>query len=53
MMPGREAQHLIDLFFPTPAGDPRSELDEVGADLSEKLYEVHSDAQITMGKEQR
>ena len=50
---GREAQYCIDLFYPKPPGDPRLELGEVGAELSDKLFEVHSHAQLTMGKEQR
>ena len=33
--------------------DPRLELGDVGAELSEKLYEVHSHAQISNGEEQR
>ena len=41
------------MFYPKPPGDPRLELGEVGAALSDKLYEVHSHAQLTMGKEQR
>ena len=36
-----------------PQGDPRLELGEVGADLSEMLYEVFSHVQMTMGEEQR
>ena len=43
-----EAQYPIDLFYPKPPGDPRLDLGEVGAALSEKLYEVHSHAQLTM-----
>ena len=53
MLYGREAQYPIDLFYPKPPGDPRLELGEVGAALSDKLYEVHSHAQQTLGKEQR
>ena len=53
MLYGREAQYPIDLFYPKPPGDPRLELGEVGAELSDKLFEVHSHAQLTMGKEQR
>ena len=53
MLYGREAQYPNDLFYPKPPGDPRFELGEVGTALSEKLYEVHRHAQITMGKEQR
>ena len=34
-------------------GDPRLVLGEDGLELNEKLYEVHSHAQVTMGKEQR
>ena len=53
MLYGREAQYPIDLFYPKPPGDPRLELGEVGAGLSDKLFEVHSHAQLTIGKEQR
>ena len=49
----REAQYPIDLFYPKPTGDPRLEIGEVGAALIDKLYEVHSHAQLTIGKEQR
>ena len=53
MLYAREAQYPIDLFFPKPPGDFRSEVDDLGTELNEKLYEVHSHAQLTMGKEQR
>ena len=46
-------QVFIDLYYPKPPGDPRLELGEMGTELNEKLYEVHSHAQMTMGKEQR
>ena len=53
MLYGREAQYPINLFYPKPQGDPRLELGEVGAASSDKQYEVHSHAQLTMEKEQR
>ena len=53
MLFAREAQYPIDLYFLKPPGDPRRELSESGAELNERLYEVHSHAQLTMGKEQR
>ena len=53
MLFGKEAQYPIDLFYPKPPGDPRLVLGEDGLELNEKLYEVHSHAQATMGKEQR
>ena len=53
MLFGKEAQYPIDLFYPKPPGDPRLVLGEDGSELNEKLYEVHSHAQATMGKEQR
>ena len=52
MLYGREPQYPIDLFYSKPPGDPCLELGEIGAALSDKLYEVHSHAQLTMGKEQ-
>ena len=52
MLFGKEAQYHIDLFYPKPPGDPRLVLGEDGLELNEKLYEVHSHAQATMGKEQ-
>ena len=52
MLCGREAQYPIDLFYPKPPGNPRLELGKVGAALSDNLFEVHSHAQLTMGKEQ-
>ena len=53
MLYGKEAQNPIDLNFPKPPNDPRLKLGEVSSHLSEKLYEVHSHAQMSMGKEQR
>ena len=51
MLFGKEAQYPIELFYPKPPGDPRLVLGEDGLQLNEKLYEVHSHAQATMGKE--
>ena len=53
MLFGKAAQYPIDLFHPKPPGDPRLVLGEDGLELNEKLYEVHSQAQATMGKEQQ
>ena len=53
MLYGKEAQYPFDLYYPKPPGDPRLELGQMGTELNEKLYEVHSHAQMTMGKEQR
>ena len=53
MIFGREAQYPIDLFVPKPPGDPRLKLGENAEALNECLYEIHREAQITMGTEQR
>ena len=53
MLYAQEAQYPIDLFFPKPPGDSRSEVSDLGTELNEKLYDVHSHAQLTMGREQR
>ena len=53
MVFGREAQYPIDLFVPKPRGDPRLKLGENAEDLNERLYEIHREAQLTMGSEQR
>ena len=53
MIFGREAQYPIDLFVPKPPGDPRLKLGEHAEELIERLYEIHREAQMTMGTEQR
>ena len=53
MIFGREAQYPIDLFVPKPPGDPRLKLGEHAEELNERLYEIHREAQMTMGTEQR
>ena len=53
MIFGREAQYPIDLFVPKPPGDPRLKLGENAEELKERLYEMHREAQMTMGSEQR
>ena len=53
MLFGKEARYPNDLFYSKPLGDPRLVVGEHGLELNEKLYEVHSHAQATMGKEQR
>ena len=53
MIFGRETQYPIDLFVQKPPGDPRLKLGENAEDLSERLYEIHREAQMTMGSEQR
>ena len=50
---GREAQYPIDLFVPKPPGDPRLKLGENAEELNERIYEIHREAQMTMGSEQR
>ena len=50
---GREAQYPIDLFVPKPPGDPRLNLGENAKQLNERLYELHTEAQMTRGSEQR
>ena len=52
MIFGREAQYPIDLFVPKPPGDPRLKLGENAEELNERLYEIHREAQMTMGTEQ-
>ena len=52
MIFGREAQYPIDLFVPKPPGDPRLKFGENAEELNERLYEVHREAQMTMGTEQ-
>ena len=53
MIFGREAQYPIDLFVPKTPGDPRLKLGEHAEELNERLYEIHREAQMTMGTEQR
>ena len=53
MIFGREAQYPIDLFVPKPPGDPRLKIGENAEELNERLYEIHKEAQMTMGSEQR
>ena len=50
---GREAQYPIDLFVPKPPGEPRIKLGDNAEELNERLYEIHREAQMTMGSEQR
>ena len=50
---GKEPQYPIDLFVPKPPGDPRLKLGENAEELSERLYEIHREAQMTIGTEQR
>ena len=50
---GKEAQYPINFFVSKPPGDPRLKLGENAEDLSERLYEIHRETQITMGTEQR
>ena len=49
MIFGREAQYPIDLFVPKPPGDPRLKLRENAEELNERLYEIHREAQMTIG----
>ena len=53
MISGREAQYPIDLFVPKLPGDPRLKFGENAEELNERLYEIHREAQMTMGTEQR
>ena len=53
MIFGREAQYPIDLFVSKPPGDPRLKLSENAEQLNERVYEIHREAQMTMGTEQR
>ena len=53
MIFGREAQYPLDLFVPKPLGDPRLKLGEHAEELNERLYEIHREAQMIMGTEQR
>ena len=53
MIFGREAHYPIDLFVPKPPGETRLKLSENAEELSERLYEVHREAKMTMGTEQR
>ena len=53
MIFGREAQYPIDLFVPKPPGDPRLKLGENAEELNERFFEIHREAQMTMGTEQR
>ena len=53
MIIGREAEYPLDLVVPKPPGDPRLKLRENAEELSERLFEIYRDAQITMGTEQR
>ena len=52
MVFGREAQYPIDLFVLKPPGDPRLKLGENAEELNQRLYEIHREAQMTMGTEQ-
>ena len=49
----REAQYPIDLFVPKSPGDPRLNLGENAEELNERFYEIHREAQMTMGTEHR
>ena len=53
MILGMEAQYTTDLFVPKPPGDPRFELGENAEELNERSYEIHREAQMTMGTEKR
>ena len=53
MIFGREAQYPIDLFVSKPPGDQRLKLGDNAEELNELLYEIHREAQMTMGSEQR
>ena len=53
MIFGREVQYIIDSFVPKPLGDPRLKLGENAEELNEQLYEIHREAQMTMGTGQR
>ena len=53
MIFGREAQYPIDFFVPKPPGGPRLKLGEHAEKLNERSYEIHREAQMTMGTEQR
>ena len=46
-------QYAIDLIVPKPPGYPRLKLGEKAEELNERLYEIHREAQMTMGTEQR
>ena len=53
MLFGRESKYPIVLFVPKPPGDRRLRLSENAEELNERLYEIHRDAQITMGTERK
>ena len=53
MIFGREAQYPIDFIVPTTPGDPKLKLGENAQELTERLYEIHREAQMTMETEQR
>ena len=53
MIFGREAQYTIDLFVPKPPGDPGLKLSDNAEEVNERLYEIHREAQMTLGSEQR
>ena len=53
MIFGREAPSPIDLFVPKPQRNPRLKLGENAEELNEHLYEIHREAQMKMGTEQR
>ena len=53
MVFAREAQYPIDLSVPKPPGDPRLKFGENAEELNERLYEIHREAQMTLGTEQR
>ena len=50
---GREAQYHIDLLVSKPPGDSRLNLGEKAEKLNERFYKNHTDAQNTIGTEQR
>ena len=53
MIFGMEAQYPIDLFVPNSPGHPRLKSGENAEELNERLYEIHREAQMTMGSDQR
>ena len=50
LISGSEAQYPIDLCVPKP---PRLKLGENAEELNKRLYEIHREAQITLGAEQK
>ena len=53
MIFGRKAQYAIDLFVSKPPGDTRLKLEDNAEELNERFYEIHREAQMTMGTGQR